>query len=72
MSLTMVKWKMRLIMADKKMSVKQVSEGTGKHPNTIGKWKNTDEMPLISGPELDELAQVLNCSVDDLLGKGEY
>lgn len=68
----MVAWKMKVIMADKDLSVNEVGRRTGKHINTIGRWKNSKKMPKIGGDELDSLVAALECTVFDLLGEGEY
>ena len=66
----LVKWKLRAIMADRQITNSDLAHKVGLHVNTISKWKNMNEMPKISGPELDELCTALKCTVMDLLGEG--
>lgn len=67
---TLVKWKLRALMADRRITNAELSKMVGLHVNTISKWKNSNEMPRISGPEIDKLCEALKCSVFDLLGEG--
>lgn len=68
---TLVKWKLRAIMADRHMTNERLAELVKVHVNTISKWKNANEMPKISGSEIDGLCGALNCTVFDLLGEGK-
>jgi putative transcriptional regulator len=67
----LVKWKLRAIMADRQITNAELAHKVGLHVNTISKWKNVNEMPRISGSELDELCAALKCTVLDLLGEGK-
>lgn len=69
MIISVIEWKMRTIMADRQLTIKDVSEATGYHVNTIGKWRRSKGMPKIDGTELDRLCEALNCSIYALLGK---
>lgn len=68
-------WKLRQIMADRKITNEEVSSqletitGRRKHWTTISKWRQVDIMPKIDGIDLDALCQVLECSRDELLGE---
>ena len=57
-------------MADRKITNAELAKRVDLHVNTISKWKNCNEMPRISGPELDRLCAALHCTVLDLLGEG--
>jgi DNA-binding Xre family transcriptional regulator len=67
-------WKLRQIMADKKLSNEEVAsrmrERTGRKTfwTTISRWKQLDVMPKIDGTDLDALVAALECKRDDLLG----
>lgn len=67
-------WKLRQIMADKKLSNEDVAsrmrERTGRKTfwTTISRWKQLDAMPKIDGTDLDALVAALECKRDDLLG----
>ncbi|WP_187152916.1 helix-turn-helix domain-containing protein [Acaryochloris marina] len=60
---------MRTIMSDRELTIKDVSEATGYHVNTIGKWRRSKGMPKLDGTELDKLCEALDCSIYALLGK---
>ena len=64
----MVNWKLRQLMADRRIGNVELAVAVGVHANTIGKWKAVDEMPKINGEELERLCRALNCSVGQLLG----
>lgn len=70
----MSSWKLRQIMADKKITNQELSKklkaitGRETHPVTISRWKQVDIMPKIDGIDLDALIQALGVDRDTLLG----
>lgn len=64
----LVQWKLRQLMAEKRVSNEVLAKALGVHPNTVSRWKQADEMPKVSGAELDGICAVLGCSVAQLLG----
>jgi len=68
MHLTLVDWKLRQIMADRQASNVELAKAVGVHVNTISRWKIANEMPKISGPEIDLICKALNCTTAQLLG----
>ena len=67
-------WKLRQIMADKKITNQELSKklkvitGRETHPVTISRWKQVDIMPKIDGIDLDALIQALGVDRGTLLG----
>lgn len=68
-------WRLRQIMADKKIANQELADKinaiTGKkiHVVTISRWKRFDVMPKINGAELDAIVSSLGVSRNDLLGE---
>lgn len=63
----MIRWRLRVLMAEHNMSNKQLSEMTGLHRVTISKLKQTDELKQITGETLNLLCQALKCTPNDLI-----
>jgi DNA-binding Xre family transcriptional regulator len=67
-------WKLRQIMADRKMTNEDLAaalrKATGRntHWTTISRWKQADVMPKIDGIDLHGLLDALKCTRDELLG----
>jgi DNA-binding Xre family transcriptional regulator len=55
----MIRWRLRILMAEKKISNKKLAELSGIHPTSISKLKNTDEIEQISGRVLNSLCNGL-------------
>lgn len=68
------RWKLRQIMADKKITNEELATrlraatGRSTHWTTISRWKQVDVMPKIDGTDLDGLLYALQCTRDELLG----
>jgi len=62
-----VRWRLRQIMAERRMTNKRLSELMGVHPNAVSRLKNQDMLPHIGGETLDTLCQWLNCTLFDLI-----
>jgi len=75
MDIAMSVWKLRQIMADKKITNQELADKinviTGKkiHVVTISRWKGVDVMPKINGKELDAIVKALGVTRNDLLGE---
>lgn len=63
----MIKWKLNLLMADRRITGKELAAELDIHPNTIYRLRRMDEMPSIDGNLLDRLCEVLRCNVTDLI-----
>mgnify|MGYP001431532313 CR=1 FL=1 len=64
----MLRWKLRLLMADKKISNKELSERSGLSTRTISRLKLLDEIEQISGRVLNDLCEGL-CSAYEARGE---
>jgi DNA-binding Xre family transcriptional regulator len=58
-SQTMIRWRLRMLMAEKKISNKELAELSDIHPTSISKLKNVDEIEQISGRVLNNLCNGL-------------
>ncbi len=63
----MIRWRLRVLMAEKKLNNKTLAEMTGIHRTTISRLKNLDEVKQISSDILNALCIALNCTPNDLL-----
>lgn len=63
----MIRWRLRVIMAEKNINNKTLASRTGIHPTTISRLKNTDELKQITGEVLDALCGALECTPNDLI-----
>jgi len=50
-----VRWKLRAVMADRKVTNKALAEFLGMNPVSISKLRTTDDMPEIGGEALAKL-----------------
>jgi DNA-binding Xre family transcriptional regulator len=55
----MIRWRLRILMAEKKISNKELAELSDIHATTISKLKNADEIEQISGRVLNSLCNGL-------------
>ncbi|NMF65738.1 hypothetical protein DP113_33080 (plasmid) [Brasilonema octagenarum UFV-E1] len=55
----MIRWRLRMLMAEKKITNKELAELSGIHPTSISKLKNADEIEQISGRVLNNLCNGL-------------
>lgn len=62
----MIKMKLHLLMAQHRMSQKEVSEKTGIHAPTINKYYN-DKAMSINIDHITKLCKLFNCTVGDLI-----
>ncbi|GFE72248.1 helix-turn-helix transcriptional regulator [Chroococcus sp. FPU101] len=63
----MIRWRLRVLMAEQKINNKTLAEKTGIHPTTISRLKNTDELKQITGEILNALCNALECTPNDLI-----
>lgn len=63
----MIRWRLRVLMAEKHINNKTLAKLSGIHPTTISRLKNTDEIKQINGDVLNALCVALNCTPNDLL-----
>ena len=56
----MIRWRLRVLMAEKNISNKELAALSSIHPTSISKLKNTDEIEQISGRVLNKLCNALN------------
>ncbi|MDF5719641.1 MAG: helix-turn-helix transcriptional regulator [Rhizonema sp. PD37] len=58
-----VRWKLRQMMADRRITSKALAKAVGVHKNTVSRWKDCDEMPKIDAEELKSICRVLECQL---------
>ena len=62
-----IQWRLRHMMADRRINNKQLAEHIGKHPSSVGHLKKYDTMPRLDEGLLESLCRALNCDISDLL-----
>lgn len=65
----MIRWKLRVVMADRHMSTQELADKMGMSRVSISRLRNTpnDAYPRITGEVLDKLCRVLKCQPTDLI-----
>ncbi len=63
----MIRWRLRTIMADRKINNKVLSEKTGIPYSSLSRLKNSDELKNVNGDILNALCHVLDCTPSDLI-----
>ncbi len=63
----MIRWRLRVIMAEKNLNNKKLAEISGVHATTISRLKNVDKVKQISSEILNALCMALQCTPNDLL-----
>ncbi len=63
----MIVWKLNQVMAQKRITGKQLAEALNTHVNTVYRLRRADRMPSVDGELLDKLCQSLNCTPTDLI-----
>lgn len=58
----------RLLREKANLTQSQLAEKLKVHQTTVAKWETTDTCP--TGRLIPQIAEVLNCSIDDLYGEG--
>jgi putative transcriptional regulator len=64
---SMIRWRLRVLMAEKNISNQKLSELSGLHRVTISKLKRSDELKQISGDTINRLCNALECTPNDLM-----
>ena len=66
---TMIRWKLRSVMADRKMTGVKLAKLMGLNRVTVSGWANSDEIPNFADTNgtLDSLCRHLNCTPSDLI-----
>lgn len=59
------KWKLRTVMADKKMTLKDLAEKLGVSIRTVQTLKSDN--PSLTISRLEQICQALNCQISDLI-----
>ena len=62
----MIKMKLHILLANKRMTQKELSEKTGISKNTIGSYCNESNKHIVK-EHLDILCKFFNCKVQDIL-----
>lgn len=62
-----IKWKLNRLMAERRISGKDLAKEINVHPNTIYRLRRTDEMPSIDGNMLEKLCNALECELTELI-----
>ncbi len=68
-----VLWKLRAVMADRKITNKALAKELGMNPVSISKLKNNDQLPEIGGEALANLCEAITklssqpCTPHDLI-----
>lgn len=63
----MIQWRLRQVMADRKITNRALAGQIGLHETSVSKLKQRDDMPRIDGGLLDKLCLVLNCNPSELI-----
>lgn len=63
----LIYWRLREIMARRKMTNRQLAALTGMHVNTISRIKNLETLIDVRGETLEKLCRALHCTPGDLL-----
>lgn len=63
----MIRWKLAVVMAERKISNKELALLIGKHPKSVSRLKLHDRFPKIDESTLDALCKALKCQPGDLI-----
>jgi len=63
----MLRWRLREIMAAKRITNRKLAAMVDMHEVTISKLKTVDTMPRIDGESLEKILKALDCKLTDLL-----
>ncbi len=67
LEMQMLRWRLREVMARKKVTNRELAHLLGVHETSISRLKTSDTMPRIDGNTLERLCDALNCTPEDLL-----
>lgn len=62
-----IRWKLREVMARKKITNRDLAKEMDMHEGSISRLKAADEMPRLDGKTLERLCEALGCDLEDLL-----
>jgi putative transcriptional regulator len=62
-----IRWRLRVVMADRKMTNQALAQIVEMNPVSISKLKNADDFPKIGGETLAKLCDALHCTPSDLI-----
>ena len=57
---TLIRWRLREVMARYKIKTKDLAQELGRAPNSISNLRNSDTMPRLDGESLNNLCNALN------------
>lgn len=63
----MIRWRLRVIMADRGMTNQELAEKVQLNPVTVSKLKNAKGMPRLHESTLNGLCNALRCTPNDLI-----
>lgn len=63
----MIVWRLRELMARKKVTNRELAKDLGRHETSISRLKSGDRMPQIDGEMLEEICKALDCTPNDLI-----
>ncbi|HEY9697045.1 MAG TPA: helix-turn-helix transcriptional regulator [Trichocoleus sp.] len=58
-SVARISWKLRQVLADRKITNQALSEVTGSHPTTISRLKSKDTIPAIGNDEIEKIRRAI-------------
>ena len=64
---SVLKWRLREMMARKKVTNRELANYLQVHETTIARMKSPDVMPKIDGNTLSSICKYLDCDISDLL-----
>ncbi len=59
-----VAWKLRQVLADRKLTNKELAEELGSHPTSISRLKMRDTLPAIGSEEIERIRQAISVLSD--------
>lgn len=62
-----LRWNLRQLMADRRVSNKELAETMSVHPSAVSRMKLLDSMPRLDGTDLAAICTKLNCRLAELL-----
>ena len=62
-----IKWRFRELQARQNISNLQISKTLRISTTTVSSWRQSDDLPRLSGERLDQICRILKCSIHDLI-----
>lgn len=63
----MIVWRLRVVMAERDIGVKELAGRMGMTPQNVSRLKNYSTMPWVDGDIISDLCTVLTCHPADLM-----